>query len=750
MADSLLDLRDQIDAQKAEASGPPIEEPAGPPIPEGMIRGGYVGPVAAAKPPPRQTATPGDAVMAQANALLNPKPEELTIATRISQSHDMVLEKMSQDPQYHDRVATELGNLKGPAVANRLVDLADEIKIENLKKTEPELFNGPVAALYGFSNSAMFGQLSRLQGYAGQVIQGRPAEEIMAEQGEKLRLIQKAFPKSDITGKVLSFMIPGSPVKAVFGRVTNWTGKGIANLLAEASKNPSLLEKLAAGVTAGATGAGTVGLISGTLGQDNQEVSFDRGVESSLRDAKQGALWSALLPVAGVAAKKVGAAASGGIANGVANFVEQVSGTPASALRAYNQRGAAIRQASDPKFVSSLAEELTDFLQGKKASLPEVQQANQLLPKIGEVDASKVIRFLERAKTMLRPDDKQYAARFDEWITRLKGMAPEISDPSGLVRRPGVEKMSAQTLRQFVDDIQATARDAYGKDSNSYLSALKVAGRIGRLAIVDKAASLGTTEGDTYVALMRQAASKRGILEFLMRRLGRDEGTMATRAEGFLNNLFGKNKTFIQQRMEALDAKFGTNFSELAENAKVAAQLGPGGQPQWLPTQKTGATMLGQSLGAAVGGVAGGAAGFLMGHGLAAAGQAAVGAGGAGFALSKVGQAAGAVISSPKTGAFLIGNADRITGFVKALTSDPATLGELAKTNRFGVEVRRMAVELSDTLDKHGPISTGSLTRVLADTPFFFGLVHGFDRIKEEQSERKTESVLKKYGPKNQ
>jgi hypothetical protein len=103
---------------------------------------------------------------------------------------------------------------------------------------------------------------------------------------------------------------------------------------------------------------------------------------------------------------------------------------------------------------------------------------------------------------------------------------------------------------------------------------------------------------------------------------------------------------------------------------------------------------------------------------------------------SELGGIAGAAASSPRLGAALIGASDNATGFIQKMIANPQALQQVASTpNSF--EVRRLAQEISRTLVKDGPISAAGVTRLVADTPFFVGLVHSFD-LAEQRQQKKT------------
>jgi len=105
---------------------------------------------------------------------------------------------------------------------------------------------------------------------------------------------------------------------------------------------------------------------------------------------------------------------------------------------------------------------------------------------------------------------------------------------------------------------------------------------------------------------------------------------------------------------------------------------------------------------------------------------------------SRLGKAAGTAASSPRMHSLAVGTSDKITGFVGKMLDRPDVLsrlsGEVFKVPGGGAgrmsvpnEVKQIAKELKTTIEKEGPLSAASTTRLIADTPYFLGLVHYFE-----------------------
>jgi len=756
----------------------------------------------------------GDEIMARAQGLAKVNDEDLAHGKLFYESSELVKAKLAADDAYAASVLPGLKEAQGKSQEDyyeAIINEADKLKIERLSQENPEWFGEGRAAIGGFLNSATFGQLSRITGKVKEMVNGVPYEQVVEQEAEKIRLLEKAFPKSFVGGEVASFLIPGSPVKTLFSKSLQLGAKAASKASAKAlfqkiSKNPQYLQKIAQGVLGGATGEGARQGIEGTLGTDLQSISFDRGVESSLSGAVTGGTMAALIPLAASGTVKAAKKIAPNVNKNLGRVVESLTGTNEKALRAFAKNPEAIKSASGTQ--SEIGDDLVDFLvTQKKSGVTEVKLADELLDQLPDVDPSPLIKHLRSFKKGNDPKLDGQVKLLGEWADRIESMLPiskesqvalsdykgalsaglskidrefagklekvtesiarkkgiinstldiraraasgelpggEKSLPKSLVEqaqkrlksldielesaikslesekaarlaqyerslpRPSltVSKISARAMRGLVDDLQNAADDAFGKESDLYMTALKGGSRRARMQIVDAAAKEGGEVGKAYNELMGKAAQKVEILKFIGRRLGNSEEVQRQRAEGFVSNLFGKNKSAMQQRMADLDSKFGTNFTDLAENASLAEKLGPSGAPELISASQTGRSLLGSAVG------------FVAGSVLPGVGP-------------QAGAAAGAIASSPRVGSVILGASDKISGFIQKLNSNPVILEQMASGRgaKMPADVVQLSKELYKTLKKDGPISMGSSMRLIADTPFFVGLVHYADVI---------------------
>lgn len=100
--------------------------------------------------------------------------------------------------------------------------------------------------------------------------------------------------------------------------------------------------------------------------------------------------------------------------------------------------------------------------------------------------------------------------------------------------------------------------------------------------------------------------------EKLKRFLGKTSEAREERVEGFINNLFGKNKSNRQEIIKEIDNIFGENFSEKIKLNKLANELGPKGVARIITRETTGRSALGAITGGAIGGVPGATLGVAL------------------------------------------------------------------------------------------------------------------------------------------
>lgn len=718
----------------------------------------------------RIPATPqvrGDDLIGRALAISAPTDEDVATARLFQKSRDLVKTRAMEDEVFAKSVLPKLQGLKGEQFYEGVVNAADDIQIEQLIKTDPK-FTSEEAQVTAFLNSATFGQMTRIIGGIASAVPeewgGRSYEDVVTEQAEYARLLQKAFPNSDLVGQAASFLIPGSPVKMLFTKAASLGTKFARPLIEKITQNPKLLAKIgkklgsvaqtaAESSAAGAAGAGTVGATAGFLGEGMDDAfQFDRGADQGIAHGVYGGTLGALIPagfagVGEVVTRAAPVVRSGARAIGqtVARAGGQVSGVDPAVLRLARRNPEALRGAQSAK---QIGDDLVAHLQSEFGQLPEVQAAKELLPQMGRIPIKPLLAELQSIRRSIDPQQKGELATLNEWVANIKNQAKR----SGRGRfEPQDGSISAEKMWEMKESLQNSSKVAFGEKQGLLGERLKAASRQARMSLETQAERLGvqTEAGATYVGLMRKAAEKRRVLDYVGRKLGKNIDTQAERSEAFISNLFGKNKGYLEGRLGQLDSLYGTKFLERARLSNMASGLENGNLPL-LPQHSTGKTLFGTLAGNALGG----AAGLLLG------GPA---AGVAGGMMGAVGLAA----SSPKIAARAIGSSDAITGFVRRLFANPGALermaGRVSKSAsgkpditaakqlaalRLPEEIQTLAREVQTALVKDGPISAASTLRVIADTPYFVGFVHYFEmHDREQRLAEARKSIEQNQGP---
>ena len=726
-------------------SATPIEAPANQAQPENLAA--FLQENAPKKEEPvqpvQETAPKGDELIEQANAVDQLTEEESTFARLLNQSVEIVQQQAQEDPEFASIYEKETKDLDAEGIANWVIDRADDFKIKKLKETDPT-FTQQNAYVTSLADEASFGQLSRLAGTAESLISGTTdSEDVKAAieaKAEKYRLLEKEYGATGLAGRVSSYFIPFSPAaklfKAASGAAKVAKGGKAATILGKMIENPNILQKAAVGAVSTGAGVGALGAVRGGLGQDLQTPSLERSLDQGVEGLGFGILLGGGLPLAGkaieVGARPVQKALQPAVKSSVKaiegvydRLVSELSNVQTGTLKRLARESIAGKPKIGPSGEkltvkaqannqSNIADDLTDFLQSSRSKLPEVEAAEKILPKLPAVDMNLFFKFTDRLTKLENPSNASQVEKLKSWIEHFK---TKLSDYD-------LSKVPADKVQRLViDDIQRTVQ--YGTIDDAFLnSALKTAGRVARLSIRKSASQANTAEAELYSSLMDKAADKRSILAFISNQLGKTPENMAKRAEGYISNLFGKNKTFQIDKMRQLDKRFGTDFAERAQLASMAKELGPTGTPRFISQSPTGRSVLGLFAGGAIGGAAG-----LVSEDAKSA---------------PLGAVTGLLLTSPILGARLIGGSTRISGFTRQLFANPEALERLANSGSSTSITRRIFKEIFNTYQKDGPASASGIVRIVADTPYFIGIVNEFDKAEREQASKNKQNTLNK------
>lgn len=350
---------------------------------------------------------------------------------------------------------------------------------------------------------------------------------------------------------------------------------GAAGLVAKAGTKLGGLAGRALASTLGSTSAG-LAAEGAALGA----AQFAGEGESRAQNAGIGAATGAALPVAGKALK-----ATGTFANKIlGKAAQELSGVSEEALRTYGTgfgEGAKSITAASGK-QQEIGQKLVKMLDRLDDYLPEKQVVDAALNEMPAVNVANTIKTLGEAQSggVLKSSRETNA--------QIKGLIDDLvaaADDQG--------NIPAAKFREIRIELDELAGDAFGKESNKFVSAVKKA----RHTMADDLAKTAEASGNPeYAEAMKSMASKFRAADDLKAFLGKSAQTREQRAESFISTLFGKNKEERRKAVQAMGEIFGQDFIQESKLANLAAELGESGKPSLLPRQFTGRAALGPVL----------------------------------------------------------------------------------------------------------------------------------------------------------
>jgi hypothetical protein len=182
---------------------------------------------------------------------------------------------------------------------------------------------------------------------------------------------------------------------------------------------------------------------------------------------------------------------------------------------------------------------------------------------------------------------------------KIAGVIQDLTDAAD--QSGNIPAVAYREIRKELDQL---AVDAFGKESNKFITAVKMARHQMADDLVQTAKASRNTE---YVDAMQSMADKLRKADDLKAFLGKSAQTREQRAESFISTLFGKNKEERQKAVTAMGEIFGEDFIQQSKLASLAAELGEGGKPSILPRQFTGRSALGPILSGGIIATGGGA-----------------------------------------------------------------------------------------------------------------------------------------------
>lgn len=325
---------------------------------------------------------------------------------------------------------------------------------------------------------------------------------------------------------------------------------------------------------------GSAAISSGIEGAALGASQFAGEGESRLQNTALGGAAGAVLPIAGKAV-----VAGGKLVNkALGKAAQELSGVSEEALRKYGtglgQGAQDIRQAAGTQH--EIGQKLVKMLDNLDEYLPEKDIVDKALETMPPVNVSSTIATLEKAKTGgVLKSSREVNDKISGIIQDLTGAADETGN------------IPAVAYREIRKELDQLAGDAFGKESNKLITAVKMARHQMADDLVKTAEASGNPE---YTQAMADMATKIKAADNLKSFLGKSAQTREARAESFVSTLFGKNKEERQKAVQAIGEIFGQDFIEQSKLASLAAQLGEGGKPSLLPRQFTGRSALGPLL----------------------------------------------------------------------------------------------------------------------------------------------------------
>lgn len=397
---------------------------------------------------------------------------------------------------------------------------------------------------------------------SGRVTRAYGAEREAYNEGTKGDIASRV---GEVGGNVaLAALVPTGGAAGLTGKLGTKLGGKLGSVLASALGRASVGSALE-GAALGAT-------------------QFAGEGESRLNNAVLGGVTGGAIPMAGKVLKE-GTKAVGAFANKtLGKAAQELSGVSEEALRKYGtglgQGAKDIRAAAGTQH--DIGQKLVTMLDKLDDYLPEKDIVDKALQAMPDVNVANTLQTLKAAQTggVLKS-----SRDVNEKIVGLIDDLTKAADPNG--------NIPAATFREIRKELDQLAGDAFGKESNKFVTAVKEARHTMADDLVQAAEASGNPE---YTQAMRSMAEKIRAADNLKQFLGKSAQTREARAESFVSTLFGKNKEERQKAVEAMGQIFGDDFLHQSKLAHLAAELGDGGKPSLLPRQFTGRSALGPGL----------------------------------------------------------------------------------------------------------------------------------------------------------
>lgn len=357
---------------------------------------------------------------------------------------------------------------------------------------------------------------------------------------------------------------------------------------------------------AGATLAGGIeGVATGLTGQ---MVNVGEGKNLSAGEFATDIGLSTVLPGVGAGLKKVVNPVFTKFINpAVTRLASELSGISAEALNVASTktgRRKLVEMAGKSKEIGDRVLNSLENIDDNFHFEADLQNALSNMPKISTKPLiESLTQSIESLKSGLQTTPKKRAAEYlQNEIKAFKRLPKQL------------DAIDFRNMRKDLD--YAINFDEVGSDliSNALANTRKTA----------KQSLIDASKGTDYEPVMKHYADVLDTRERIFNIIGKKPHIREGRIEGFINNLYGKNKTARQELLKDLDKVLGENFTEETKLATLANEIvKDGNKIPFFPTQTTGRSLMGTlgSLGVA-------------GTGVVTANPALIAAGAGGFAAS--------------------------------------------------------------------------------------------------------------------
>ncbi len=283
---------------------------------------------------------------------------------------------------------------------------------------------------------------------------------------------------------------------------------------------------------------------------------------------------------------------------GVGRLASGLAGPSEEALRTYGLgfgKGAK-KLAENAGKQNEIGLNLVDAIDNAHDFMPEGKIVDDALKNMPPVNISNTIQLYTDAIAKLKKPSAG-ALPLPEERAAIKALEDDLKSLRGSSSKFPQTKFNAEGVRELRKRIDATA--SFGDDkAQSIVNKTRIAARTQiKNDLIDAAKASGNPE---YETAMKSWSDKLQKVDQIKALLGKGGDTRELRAEGFISNLYGKNKSERQRLVGELGEIFGEDFLSQAKLAKLADELGPEGKPGWLPTQLNGRSALGGILGSGV------------------------------------------------------------------------------------------------------------------------------------------------------